>query len=301
MHEDFETIISRGVKSWVRNLNLCAPFVLSSLVNLIFFVLLVGLIGFLFFSSGTGSIIDPAALTPQELYSTISQKITENILLFLFLILLFFLFEALVQSFFTAGAIGMAKKVTETGDTDFSDMLTSGSKNVFRLFLATLLITLLLFAGIIFIVPGALAVGNLNTLIENTQVPVWGITALVFGALIWVIYMIAISLLLSLTSYALVIDELEPFEALTASFRFFMKNKMEVLFLWFLFIGLALFNAFVREFIGSKNVLLAGLTYLVTIIVLQPLAAVLWTRLYLSRKGKKLYNPSELLSDPEKL
>jgi hypothetical protein len=296
MHEDFGTIISRGAKSWVKNLNLCVPFILNSLVNLIFFILLIGLTGLVFFSSGTGSIIDPATLTPQELYSTVLLKFGENILPFLFLILLFFLLETLIQSFFTAGAIGMAKKVTETGDTIFSDMLTSGSKNVFRLFVTTLLITLLLLCGVIFLIPGALAVGNLNALIENTQVPVWGITSLVIGSFIWGIYMAAISLVLSLASYALVIDELEPFEALTASYRFFMKNKMDVFFLWILLIGLALFNTFVREFIGSQNALLAGLTYLVPIIVLQPLAAVLWTRLYLSRKVKKLYNPPDLLS-----
>jgi uncharacterized membrane protein (DUF485 family) len=70
---------------------------------------------------------------------------------------------------------------------------------------------------------------------------------------------------------------------------------------WIIFIGLALFNTFAREFIGSGNFIAAGLTYLIPVIVLQSLAAILWTRLYLNRKGKKLYNPSDLFSDPGKV
>ena len=67
-----------------------------------------------------------------------------------------FPFGVFVQSFFTAGAIGMAKKASETGDTVLSDMIASGSKNIFRLFLTVLLIGLLMLGGIVFIVPGAL-------------------------------------------------------------------------------------------------------------------------------------------------
>ncbi|HWQ44792.1 MAG TPA: hypothetical protein VN373_03880 [Methanosarcina barkeri] len=230
----------------------------------------------------------------------VAKGLSENIALSVFLVLVFFLFGMFVQSFFTAGAIGMAKKASETGDTVLSDMLISGSKNIFRLFPTTLLISLLLLVGIIFMVPGAFAVGNLSTLIENPDVSGQGVGALVMGAFLWSVYIIVMNLVLSLTSYALVIDELGPLEALSASFGFFRNNKLDVFFIWIISIGLAIINSLAGEFIGSENILVAAVTSLVPIAVLQPLTAVLWTRLYLNRKGNKLYSPSDLLSYPDR-
>ena len=299
MHEEFGTILNRGFNSWVRNLNICIPFVLNFFINLILYLFFFGLMGLLLFTSNTGSIIDPAALSQEEIYTMMWKGFSENIALSVFLVLVFSLFGMFVQSFFTAGAIGMAKKASETGDTVLSDMLVSGSKNIFRLFLAALLISLLVLVGIIFLVPGALAVGNLSALVENPEVSTQGMSALAIGAILWAVYIIAMNLVLSLTSYALVIDELGPLEALSAGFGFFKDNKLDVFFIWIISIGLALINSFVGEFIGSGSILVAAVTSLVPLAILQPLTAVLWTRLYLSRKGKKLYNPSDMLSGPD--
>lgn len=301
MHEEFGTILNRGFNSWVRNLNICIPYVLNLFINLILYLFFFGLMGLLLFTSNTGSIIDPATLSQEEIYTMMWEGLSENIAMSVFLVLVFFLFVMFIQSFFTAGAIGMAKKASETGDTVLSDMLISGSKNVFRLFLVFLLITLILLVGIIFIVPGALSVGNLSTLVENPEVSLNGMSALFIGAILWSVYIIVMNLVLSLASYALVIDELGPLEALSAGFGFFMNNKLDVFFLWIISIGLALINSFVGEFAGSESILVTVVTSLVPIVVLQPLIVVLWTRLYLSRKGKKLYNPLDLLSDPDRL
>jgi uncharacterized membrane protein len=224
---------------------------------------------------------------------------SQNPTLFIFLVLGFFLLVMFVQSFFTAGAIGMAKKASETGDTVLSDMLASGSKNNFRLFLAVLLISLLSLAGIVFLVPGILASGNLSTLVENPEASTQGMIELAIGGILWAVYIIILNLALSLTTYALVIDEIGPFEALRTSFAFFMNNKLDVFFIWVISIGLALVNSFVSEFAGSAGIPVTAVTTLVQVAVLQPFIAVLWTRLYLTRKGKKLYNPSYLLSDPD--
>jgi hypothetical protein len=299
MYEDFGTILSRGFNSWFRNLNICIPFILNFLINMIIYVLFFGLMGILLFTSNTGSIIDPATLSNKEIFSILWKGFSENFGLSLFLILGFFLFAMFVQSFFTAGAIGMAKKASETGDAGIFDMLVSSSKNTFRLFLAILLITLLLLVGIIFIVPGAFAVGNLNTLIENPEASENGMAALGIGVILWTIYIIVLNLVLSLSSYALVIDELGPLEALSEGFRFFTNNKLDVFLIWIITIGLALINGFVSEFIDSGSILFTAITSLVPIAILQPLTAVLWTRLYLTRKGRKLYDPSDLLSDPD--
>ncbi len=301
MHEEFGTILNRGFKSWVRNLNICIPYILNFLINLILYFLFFALMGLLLFTSSTGTIIDPASLSDEEIFAMMWGGFSENLALSVFLLLGFFLFAMLVQSFFTAGAIGMAKKASETGDTVLSDMLVSGSKNIFRLFFAVLLIALLLLVGIIFLVPGALAVGNLSALVENPEASVHGMTALIIGVVLWAVYIIIVNLVLSLSTYALVIDELGPLEALSTGFGFFMNNKLDVFFIWVITIGLALINSFVGEFAGSGGILVAAVTSLVPVVVLQPLTAVLWTRLYLARKGKKLYNPSDLLSDPDSL
>lgn len=299
MYEDFGTILSRGFNSWFRNLNICIPFILNFLINMIIYVLFFGLMGVLLFTSNTGSIIDPATLSNEEIFSILWTGFSENLGLSLFLILVFFLFAIFVQSFFTAGAIGMAKKASETGDAGIFDMLVSSSKNTFRLFLAVLLITLLLLVGVIFIVPGAFAVGDLSTLIENPEASVNGVVALGVGVVLWIGYIIILNLVLSLSSYALVIDELGPLEALGEGFRFFTNNKLDVIFIWTITIGLALINGFVSEFVDSGSILFAAITSLVPIVILQPLTSVLWTRLYLTRKGRKLYDPSSLLSDPD--
>jgi hypothetical protein len=298
MYEDVGTIINKGFSSWVRNLNICIPFVLSLFFNMVLYILLFGLMGFLIFSSNSDIISDPAALSSlsnTELLSMLWEGLTENILLSALLIFVFFLIGIFVQSFFTAGAIGMAKRASETGDTTLSDMLTFGSKNMFRLFLAILLLSLLTLGGIVFLVPGALTIGDLSTVLENPEASVSGIGILGIGIILWSLYMAALSIVLALTEYALVIDELEPLEALSESYRFFKENKMDVLLIWILYLGLTLINTVVSQYAGSNSILVSVITNLFPVVILQPVITVLWTRLYVSRKGRKLYDPSDLL------
>lgn len=301
MHEDFGTIINRGVNSWYRNLNICIPFVLNFFINLLLYVFFFGLMGMLLFASNAQEIVDPASMPPEELYSIVLQGFTDNFALSMLLIFGFLLLGMYIQSFFTAGAIGMANRAIETGDTVLTDMLVSGSRNSFRLFLTNLLLSLLLLGGIIFIVPGALQVGDFSGLLENPEAQLESMGVLVIGILLWAFYMAIISIVLSLAPYALVIDRLDPLEAMKTGFAFFKENKLDVFFIWVIYIGLALVNNFVGEFIGSRSLLVAGITSIIPIFVLQPLIAVLWTRLYMSKKGKKLYNPSDLLSVPNRV
>ena len=301
MYEDFGTIINRGLSSWVRNLNICIPFVLSIFFNAVLYILFIGVMGYLIFISNSGIITDPAAistLSDTEILSAVWGGLTENILLSVLLIFVFFLVGIFVQSYFTAGAIGMAKKASETGDTTLSDMFASGSKNMFRLFLTVLLLSLLTLGGIVFLVPGALTIGDLSAVIENPEASVPGIGMLGIGVILWTLYIMALSIVLALTQYALVIDELEPLEALSASFHFFLQNKLDVLLIWMIYIGMAFITTVVRDYAGSHSTLVSALTYLFPVVVLQPVITVLWTRLYVSRKGRKLYDPAELLYNP---
>jgi hypothetical protein len=294
MHEDFGTLLNNGFKSWLRNLNICIPFTINFLIELILYVLFFGLMGMLLFTSSTGGITDTSSLSNQELLAMMWEGFSKNMVLSISLILGFFLFLMFVQSYFTEGAIGMAKKSLETGDTVLSDMLVSGSKNAFRLFLTTLLLTLILFVGIVFLVPGALSIGNLAKILENPN-SIQGTAILAVGIILWTTYLIIINLVFSLSTYALVIEEIGPLEALSSGFHFFMNNKLDVFIIWVIYTGLSLINGFAGEFAGSGSILIAA-SSLVPILILKPLATVLWTRLYLTKKGKKLYDPSYLLS-----
>ncbi len=304
MYEDFGTILNRGFKTWVRNLNICIPFVLNFFVSLITSVFFFAIIGALLLVSGSGSVTDPATLSEEELYSVLWEGFTNNISVSIALIIAFSLLGMFLQSFFTAGAIGMAKKASETGDTVFSDIFSSGSKNAFRLFLLNLMLALILLAGIVFVVPGALTVGDLNsldlnTMIENPEAPVKGMGVLGIGILLWTIYLLAMNIVLSLAPYALVIDELDPLDALKAGYGFFRSNKLDVLFIWIISVGLSFFNGFIGEVLGNQSVLISGITSFVPMFMLSPLTAILWTRLYLVGEERELYDPYDLLSDPD--
>lgn len=299
MYEDFGTVINRGFYSWVRNLNICVPFVLNVLSNVILYILFAIVLSILLFESSAVSLTAADTPSEAEALSILWNGISQNILPSAAIILAFLLFGVFMQSFFTAGAIGMAKKVSETGDTVLPDMIVSGSKNVFRLFLINIMVTLLLLAGIVFIVPGALAIGDLRVLIENPQVlSIQSGGTLILGMIVWGAYILFLTIALSFTQYALVIDELEPFEALSAGFHFFMENKLDVLLVWMIVIGLTSINALLSNSFGS-NLLVSGLTVLLSIAVIQPLRTVFFTRLYESRKGKKLYDPADLLAGPD--
>ena len=298
MYEDFGTILNRGFKTWVRNLNICIPFVLSFFGNFILSVFFFALIGVLFLAD-SANMIDPTTLSNEELYSLLWNGFTNNIGSSIVLILAFSLIGLFIQAFFTSGAIGMAKKASETGDTVFSDIFNSGSKNAFRMFLTNLMLALISLAGIVFIVPGALTIGDLSSLIENPQMPVEGMGVLGIGILIWTIYLLAINIVFSTATYALVIDELDPLDALKTGYNFFKENKLDVFFIWIITLGLTLVNSLIGEALGNQSVLISGITSFVPMFILSPLTAILWTRLYLVGKERELYNPYYLLSDPE--
>jgi len=149
-------------------------------------------------------------------------------------------------------------------------------------------------------VPGVLIVGDLNTLIENPIAQIQGMGIIAASLTLLGTYLIAISIVFSPTLYALVIDELDTFEALDTGFHFFMENKMDVFLIWIIFTVLAFINVLVSEYNDPGNSLVSGFTSILQIVILQPLKTVIWTHIYVSKKRHKLYDPSHLLSYPAK-
>ncbi|WP_269850187.1 hypothetical protein [Methanosarcina horonobensis] len=257
--------------------------------------------GALLFASGSGSVIDPTSLSEEELYSVFWEGFTNNIPGSLALILVFFLLGMFLQAFFTAGAIGMAKKSFRNRRYCFLGHVKIRLEKRFQAFShkpdGRPNITC---RHCIFSARSRYNRRSEQPYKKNPEVPVQGIGVLTIGILLWAIYLLAINIALSLAPYALIIDELEPLDALKSGYRFFRTNKLDVFFIWIISVGLAFFNGFVGEFLGSQSILISGITYFVPIFILQPLTAVLWTRLYMVGEERELYNPYDLLSDPEK-
>jgi hypothetical protein len=135
--------------------------------------------------------------------------------------------------------------------------------------------------GLVFLIPGLLyALPNITTLSEPTPeafLPAFAI--FMIGILIMSIYMILISILFALPRYAVVIDDFGAIEGVKRGFNIFMNHKVDVFLLWLvtLVIGIA-----VSVILGFIPYVGQFLSMAVSIIVIQPLTFIWWSRLYLS-------------------
>jgi hypothetical protein len=226
---------------------------------------------------------------------------SDNIVIVLVLGLITFLAISFVQSYFEAGAIGMAQSASASGHTTFDDMLRAGKDNVFSLFLTRIIISLIFIAGIVFIVPGMLVMGDFNSFIDNPENALLTSLLLLFGFLIWGLYILVIDIIFSVVRFGLVLDRLGPMEALETGYRFFINNKLVVFLMYLVVIGISIAINMVGELISYVEVLANAwifLSFVLSFAVIQPLVTVWWTRLYMNRTGKELYDISDLLEYP---
>ena len=188
MVEDLGKIINNGIETYTKNINLCVPFILNILV-LGVTALIITVIGFLTIlgSFSFKEFNNPDALA-LAMISTLSQHVYEIATLVIIgvLILIF------IASFFTSGAIGMARQATETGKSQLSTMMEEGKKNVVNLFLAEILVMLLVFAGIVFLVPGIKSM-NFSQPLENATAGV----LLLIGFLLFLVYLLILSVVMA--------------------------------------------------------------------------------------------------------
>ena len=288
MHENIGTLIGDGFGLWRKNLNLCLPFLLVFASYLLAIVPLAAAIAILF-----GSIPDLSSVSsPQEAISKMGSFLPGLLPGLAMAFLIFILVTALANSFFTAGGIAMAKQAVEEGKTSTGIMWSSGKKNFWNMFVASILTFLIMLAGLVLLLPGILSLhpnGWMN-LLENQQ----AMGLLAAGAIMFVLYLLVVSLVLAMSPYALVVDDLGPVQALKASVRFFSYNKFDVFMMWIIVVAISMG----LQMVGSAAVS-AGAEYLqalwsflvgaVNLLVLAPLFTVWWTILYMGRTGKKLY------------
>ncbi len=296
--EDIGKIISNGFETYTKNLTLAVPFALNAIITGILAITVFGLGFFYLFGSSLSAL--GSASTPQAAAAILLPIITRHFYEIVILVIIYFLVFLFFQSFFMAGAIGMAQKATETGKSDLAIMIETGKKNVINLYLAEVLVGLLALAGIVFIVPGAMRI-NLDQLLSGNNTD--AILLLAGGAFLWAIYIAILSLLLAVFSYALVIENLGPVDGIAAGFGFFKAHKSEAFLLWVI-IGIILFVLMIADAIFGGipvlNVIWQFASLIINFLIIPPLTTLWWVRLYMTRTGKKLYF-NDLLMHPNDL
>ncbi len=298
MVEDIGKIISNGFQTFTKNFNLSIPFLINFILTLFTAVFLFAM-GFIYI---LGSSLENIAKikTPEEFFTSIIPRLVQHMAEIIIIGLIIFLIIFLIEAFFTAGAIGMAKQATETGTTAISTMFEAGKKNILNLYLADILVSLLSLAGIVFMVPGAMKV-NFNDILspDNTS----AVLFLVGGFLLWMLYLIILNLILTVFRYALVIEGLGPIEGITAGFGFFKKHKGDVFMMWLviavIIIGLSIIDMIIGR-IPFVEVVWSIVYLIISVLVIPPLLTLWWVRLYMTRTDKKIFI-NDLLAHPNDL
>lgn len=294
MAEDISKILSNGIDTYTKNISLCVPFIL----NMIFLALTALIITAIGFFSVLGSFSfreynDPEAFV-MAMISTLSQHVYEIAAIAIIGILIL----VLIASFFTSGAIGMARQATETGRTQLSTMMEAGKKNVLNLFLAEILVILLVLAGIVFLVPGIKSM-DFSQPSENTT----AVLILFAGLLLYMIYLLILSFVMSAFRYALVIESLGPLEGIIAGIDFIKKNIFDVVLLIIVTFAVAFVFAIIDQIMGLIpviNIIWFFISLIISACILSPIITIWWVRLYMTRTGKQVF-VDDLLAHPNDL
>ena len=283
MYEDIGTLIGKGFETWKRNLNLAVPFVLMIVAVMLLAVVMVLLAFYPLITaspgvfSTAGDVEDPEQL--MELLSSVT-----NVGLLVAVVLLGILVMFLAGSFFTAGAIGMARAATDTGKTTLKEMWASGRRHYLSLFLAEVLTTIVVFAGLVVI-----SLPFLSDLAAGVESGDPEIGPLVLWIALLIAYSLLISIVLAMVPYALVVEGLGPIGAIKAGIGFFSSNKMDVFLVWLVVMAVSVVIQFLGvPFSGSEtaSAIISMVSGIASVLVISPLSTVWWTRLYMTRAGK---------------
>ena len=283
MVEELGSIIGKGFETWKKNLIICLPFVFSLILTSMVAIIIIGgalLAAVPSFPSLIPYFTKPDEIPPELIPQLLSQFI-QNIDMIIAAVIITVILVLLISAFFTAGAIGMAKEATEKGRTSLSDMTEYGRRKFISLLFANLIVGLIALAGVVFLIPGVLYIlPNITTLSElppEVMLPALALFGL--GFLIMFIYALLISIMFALPPYAVVIGDLGALEGVKRGFRFFMLHKLDVFLLWLVVIVIGGVVGFVT---GSIPYIGQLISMAVSVIVIQPLIVIWWSRLYLS-------------------
>ena len=279
MAEDIGSVIGRGFDTWKENLSICLPFVFSLVLTSVVGIIIIGGAILATIPSLISYFTKLDEITPEVIPHLLPQ-ILQNMGIIIIAIIITMILCMLINAFFWAGAIGMAKEATENGRTNISHMIEYGKRKFISLFFADIIIGLISFVGIVFLVPGILY--TLPKLRALSELPPEGVfTALaVFGLgfLAMIVYILIISIIFALPRYSVVIDDVGAISGIKTGVKTFIRNKVAVFLLWLIVLVVSLIAASfgVIEYIGGL------ISIILSVIVIQPLTVIWWSRLYLS-------------------
>ncbi len=280
MTEDIGDIISKGFDTWKNNLNICLPFVFSMVITSALLIIIIGSAVFVTIPSLVPFFSNPSEIEPGPILDLL-PKIFQSMGIIITAAIIAIILSLFVNAFFTSGAIGMAKEATKSGKTNLTDMKEYGTKKFISLFSSNIIIGLITFAGVIFLIPGILYIlPNLSSFpnLPPDDVLIAAIPLLGLGFLAMFIHMIVISLIFFPSQFAIVIDDLGAIQGVKKGFRFFMDHKIDA-FLLFIIMGAVMM---VPGLFGSIPHVGGILSLAISVIVIQPLVIIWWSRLYLS-------------------
>ena len=283
MVEDLGSVIKKGFDTWKANLCICLPFVFSMVLTSIVALIIIGsaiLAAVPSLPSLIPHLSQPDKIPPELILPLMSQLI-QNIGIVIVAVIIAVIFGLLINAFFAAGAIGMAKEATETGRTRLSDMKGYGKRKFISLLFADIIVGLIALIGFVFLIPGIVyALPAITTSPEQTPeifMPAFAI--FMIGILIMSIYGIIVSIMFALPRYSVVIDDLGAIEGVKKGFNMFMKNKLDVFLLWLVAVVISIVVSIILRLIPFTGLFF---NVVVSVIVIQPLIVIWWSRLYLS-------------------
>lgn len=297
--------LSNGALTWKQNPILCTPFLLGALAEFAFFILVLAGVAIAIgtealmevatgfselaavsqsYSGGGDTSIETMIETVNgmiEIMNGLYHSILPFIGVYIAASVILVIGCALISSFFESGAIGMAKTATETGVTGMHDLLYNGRKSAINLFLANFAIGLIILAGIVFLVPGAL-------LLRTSGESALSAAAIFVGSIMLLLYMIILGIGLLPVKYALVVDHLGAIEGINRGWSFFSGHKLDVLLMFFVMFVIYMLlgmigNIFQVTPITAQIWQFVG--WIINVCVIMPLIAVWWTRLYIMSKA----------------
>lgn len=233
--EETESVIGKGFETWKRNLSICLPFVFSSVLTSVVGIIIIG-----------GAILATIpSLVPQftkfdekfctpDVIPQLLPQILQSMGIIIIAIIATIILCMLIDAFFWAGAIGMAKEATETGRTNISHMIEYGKRKFISLFFTDIIIGLISFVGLVFLVPGILYIlpklSVLSVLPPEEVITTFVVFGL--GVLAMIAYILIVSIIFALPRYSVVIDDVGAIRGVKNGFEIFMRNKVAVFLLW---------------------------------------------------------------------
>jgi len=297
MYEEMGRLLGKGFDTWKHNLNLCLPFLLSVLASLVAMVpLIAAAIQAVMSIQGDASQDEVLQLLENSLPTLIPAAALSIVLVLA------------AGAFFQAGAIGMAKQAISEGRATTRAMWAEGRRHFLNMLLATLISGIISMAGLVFMIPGLAALPrdiltNPDAINPGAISSLGGTTIglLAGGALLLIIYSLIFSLLLAVVSYALVVDNLGPVQAIKASISFFFYNKFDVFLMWVVVVAISMGMQMISgSMAGTEASWLSAvwsiITSVISLFVLAPLYTVWWTRLYMTRT--RTLEEKDTVNDP---